>query len=340
MQGNWNHDKAHYRCRYPSEYAIANKIEHSPTVYFREDQIVGPLDHWLAQIFAPERIERSLATLAEAQPPHSPEVETTRRLLTEQNRRLAIYRQALEAGTDPQLVASWTKQVLDEKRAAESRLAALEQPVLRHSPMSRDEIRSLVESLGGLLSVLRRADPTDKHHVYRQLGLKLSYNDKTRMVVAEATPSVCVKNVSGGGHIRYPQRSGSSVVAAQHTTPALAPHEPQDRFDRGRSDSGCRHDHHTAERSRHPATSAQCPTDRNGSAERLGYCLDHPVPDEVRRCGVDIWPVSPCSGLADHTRRSGTDPRAPVLRCAAPPIPRRRPPARATGSGGGQHELV
>lgn len=199
MQGNWNHDKAHYRCRYPSEYAIANKIEHSPTVYFREDQIVGPLDHWLAQIFAPERIERSLATLAEAQPPHSPEVETTRRLLTEQNRRLAIYRQALEAGTDPQLVASWTKQVLDEKRAAESRLAALEQPVLRHSPMSRDEIRSLVESLGGLLSVLRRADPTDKHHVYRQLGLKLSYNDKTRMVVAEATPSVCVKNVSGGG---------------------------------------------------------------------------------------------------------------------------------------------
>lgn len=99
MQGNWNHDKPHYRCRYPSEYAIANKIDHSPTVYLREDQIIGPLDHWLAQIFAPDRIEHSLTTLAEAQPPHSPDVEVTRRLLTEQNRRLATYRQALEAGT-------------------------------------------------------------------------------------------------------------------------------------------------------------------------------------------------------------------------------------------------
>ncbi|MFD6390887.1 recombinase family protein [Nocardia sp. NPDC060259] len=98
MQGNWNHDRLHYRCRYPSEYAIANKIDHSPTAYLREGQIVGPLDHWLAQTFAPERIEHSLATLAEAQPPNNPEVEATRRVLTEQNRKLGTHRQALEAG--------------------------------------------------------------------------------------------------------------------------------------------------------------------------------------------------------------------------------------------------
>ncbi|MEV6059878.1 recombinase family protein [Nocardia asteroides] len=148
MQGNWNHDKPHYRCRYPSEYAIANKIDHSPTVYLREDQIIDPLDRWLTQAFAPGRIEHSLTILAEAQPAPGPEVEVTRRLLTEQNRRLATYRQALEAGTDPQLVASWTKQVLSEKQAIESRLAALEKQVVGHSPMSREEIRSLVDSLG------------------------------------------------------------------------------------------------------------------------------------------------------------------------------------------------
>lgn len=102
--------------RYPSEYAIANKIDHSPTVYLREDHIVGPLDRWLAQAFAPERIEQSLATLADAQPSHNPEIEVARRMLTEQNRRLATYRQALEAGTDPQLVAAWTSQVLSEKQ--------------------------------------------------------------------------------------------------------------------------------------------------------------------------------------------------------------------------------
>ncbi len=33
MQGHWNHDLAHYRCRYPAEYALANKVDHPKTVY-------------------------------------------------------------------------------------------------------------------------------------------------------------------------------------------------------------------------------------------------------------------------------------------------------------------
>ncbi|MGW0007381.1 transposase [Nocardia grenadensis] len=37
MQGTWNHDRAHYRCRYPSEYALANDLDHPPSVYLRED---------------------------------------------------------------------------------------------------------------------------------------------------------------------------------------------------------------------------------------------------------------------------------------------------------------
>ncbi|MEU4651737.1 hypothetical protein [Nocardia fluminea] len=69
--------------------------------------------------------------------------------------------------------------------------------------MSRDEIRTLVSSMGGLLNALRRSDPADRHQVYRQLGVKLTYNDNTRMVTAEAIPSVCVKNVSGGGIDQY-----------------------------------------------------------------------------------------------------------------------------------------
>jgi hypothetical protein len=44
MQGTWNHGAAHYRCRYPSEYAIANKIDHPPSVYLREDAIIDDVD--------------------------------------------------------------------------------------------------------------------------------------------------------------------------------------------------------------------------------------------------------------------------------------------------------
>ncbi|MDX6345786.1 MAG: hypothetical protein QOF84_576 [Streptomyces sp.] len=67
--------------------------------------------------------------------------------------------------------------------------------------MSRDEIRIVVEALGGLLALPREADPADKAEVYRQLGLRLTNDHETRMVLAECRPAplMCVKNVSEGG---------------------------------------------------------------------------------------------------------------------------------------------
>ncbi|MFI6166419.1 hypothetical protein ACIBCN_06480 [Nocardia sp. NPDC051052] len=66
--------------------------------------------------------------------------------------------------------------------------------------LSRNEIRQLVKSFGGLIKILGAADPTDKLEVYRQLGLKMTYNHETRVVVAEVQPPppVCVLVVSGG----------------------------------------------------------------------------------------------------------------------------------------------
>ncbi|MEU4651738.1 hypothetical protein [Nocardia fluminea] len=43
------------------------------------------MDEWLAQVFAPERIEHSLQLLESVRTRHNPEVEVARRLLTEQN---------------------------------------------------------------------------------------------------------------------------------------------------------------------------------------------------------------------------------------------------------------
>ncbi|MBD0323989.1 MAG: recombinase family protein, partial [Aldersonia sp.] len=40
MQGSWNEGHAHYRCRYPAEYGLANRIQHPRTVYVREDAIL------------------------------------------------------------------------------------------------------------------------------------------------------------------------------------------------------------------------------------------------------------------------------------------------------------
>jgi site-specific DNA recombinase len=218
MQGNWNHGLAHYRCRYPSEYVIANQIDHPRTVYLREDQLTGPIDSWLADVFDPDHIEHSLTMLEGAQIDNTPTIDFTRRSLAEYDRKLTRYRAALEAGTDPGLVAGWTQQVQRERQAAAAQLAALEAEKLVHHRMSREEIHQLVTSLGGLLEILKAADPTDKLEVYRQLGLKLTYNHETRVVMAETAPQppVCVVSVSGGGldhyaHVLHQRKCGREL---------------------------------------------------------------------------------------------------------------------------------
>ena len=57
MQGSWNHDQAHYRCKLPSEYALANKVEHPPTIYIKESAVVPALDEWIASVFDPSNLD-------------------------------------------------------------------------------------------------------------------------------------------------------------------------------------------------------------------------------------------------------------------------------------------
>lgn len=126
MQGTWNHDRAHYRCRYPSEYALANDLDHPPSVYLREDHLTGPLDTWLAEVFHPDHIEHSLAMLEQVQPDTTPTLVTARNSLGELDQKLSKYRAALEAGTDPAVVATWIKEVQNQREIVTAQVAALE----------------------------------------------------------------------------------------------------------------------------------------------------------------------------------------------------------------------
>ncbi len=60
--------------------------------------------------------------------------------------------------------------------------------------ISRDDIQAMVDTLGGLLNVLRHADPADKAEVYREFGVRLTYNHTEPTVLAETRPasSVCI----------------------------------------------------------------------------------------------------------------------------------------------------
>ncbi|RBM08076.1 recombinase family protein [Streptomyces sp. PT12] len=201
MQGNWVRDEAYYRCRFPAEYAIANTIDHPRSAYLREADLIDPLDTWLAGAFTPRRIEHSLTAIEEAQPQSHPQAEALRRALAECDHKLARHRAALEAGADPSLVASWSREVQAERLTAETRLKQLKGPTGPAQRMSRQEIRDLVDALGGLLNILRQADPADKAEVYRHLGLRLTYDHEKQEVLAESRPAprVGVLFVSEGG---------------------------------------------------------------------------------------------------------------------------------------------
>jgi hypothetical protein len=83
--GQLNHGQAHYRCRFPNEYAVGNKIDHPLTVYVRENAVLDPLDTWLTQAFAPHRVAQSLTALEDAQPDDGPIMEAARRAIAECN---------------------------------------------------------------------------------------------------------------------------------------------------------------------------------------------------------------------------------------------------------------
>jgi site-specific DNA recombinase len=54
--------------------------------------------------------------------------------------------------------------------------------------LTADEVCALIDSLGGLLTVLRQAGPNDKCDVYRQLGVTISYQQVSRTATVEVVP--------------------------------------------------------------------------------------------------------------------------------------------------------
>lgn len=181
MSSHWVNNAACYRCRFPEEYALANKVCHPLNVYVREDRVVPRLDRWLAGVFEPAHIERTLDQLASAQQPRSRDAELAaglRRELAETDRKLARYRVAIEAGADPVIVAGWMRDVQAARAEAEIRLKRLgSAPVQK---LDRDQVAAMIRDLGDMVSVLGDVEPARKAKIYATLGLRLTYQPRAR----------------------------------------------------------------------------------------------------------------------------------------------------------------
>jgi hypothetical protein len=183
MQSHWIDGRDYYRCRFPQEYALANKIKHPSNVYLREDVVVPKLDRLLAKLFAPSHIEKTLDALVAAQAVTLPEdaaMEAARRQIAEADRRLARHRLALEAEADPDVVTAWIREEQAKRTEAQ---AVLRRTSVKTQRISRDELTEVIRLVGGKVDMLANADPVRKAKIYTGLGLRLTYHPEAARVL-------------------------------------------------------------------------------------------------------------------------------------------------------------
>ncbi|MFG2845148.1 recombinase family protein [Kitasatospora sp. NPDC048296] len=188
MQGQHSREDAYYRCRFPTEYGLANHVQHPRNVYLRGSWIIAPLDRWIGTVFAPHRLSATIEAMANAAPGDSCRdlalAERAREEITDCAAKLATHRAALEAGADPKIVAGWMAETQARQAAADRARTA---PFTDAQP-TIDEIAALVRQCSQLAGLVADAEPAEKSAVYRSLGIHLTYDPAKAEIRVEARP--------------------------------------------------------------------------------------------------------------------------------------------------------
>ena len=154
-------------------------------------------------MFNPENLDETLdlldAASASGDEVEVAKVDAARKRLTDCDKRLSRYWAALDSGADPSVVTAWIAEVQAERLGAEVELDRA--TGRRNGRLSREQLAGMANGLGSLLDVLANAAPEDKAEVYRQLGLRLTYDPARRVVIAESDPWT---NVGAGEPTRPP----------------------------------------------------------------------------------------------------------------------------------------
>ena len=143
------------------------------------------------KLFAPHRIGDTIRAMADnaaalTEPATAPEPDAdAAATIAECDAKLATYRAALEAGTDPATVGAWIAEVNAKRAAALASSAASRVRTNPQRRLSEEAINLMIQALGDIREVIQNAAPEDKARVYDKLGLRLTYAPGTKTVRAE-----------------------------------------------------------------------------------------------------------------------------------------------------------
>ncbi|MBO0868700.1 MAG: zinc ribbon domain-containing protein [Micromonosporaceae bacterium] len=186
MQGQYSHDAAYYRCRYPNEYAAVNHTEHPRNVHLAEHDVLPLLDNWLLRAFEPHRLTDTVARLHAAQDVQptiapAPAKDDHQAIIDGCDDKLAQYRAIADAGGDPATLATWVAEVTAQRTAALAQQTIRRAEARKATRLTQADIERLIGIFNDVRRTIRDADPADKSQIYRRIRLTLTYHpDKRR----------------------------------------------------------------------------------------------------------------------------------------------------------------
>jgi site-specific DNA recombinase len=196
MQGQWNHDRAYYRCRFRDDYAVGDGT-HPKSVYVKEDAVIPGLDACLATLFDDDRIDDTCAALAGTPEVDHEAVAREARLragIAECDRKLAKYRALLDHEDAVEVAAKWIAETQRERKALERQLGQR----IPGGKLTTEQVKALASALRDIVEVLAEADLDDKARLYSELGISLTLAPAAGIVHVRAHPRGVQVRVGGG----------------------------------------------------------------------------------------------------------------------------------------------
>ena len=157
------------------------------------------VDEWLADLTSPDRLDSTVMAIlaADAQETtDSPELRRARLQASEARKKLSQYLDALEAGMDPALVTERTRVAQGELASSNAVINACDSSGA--GELSEQQLRELLEGVGGLTALLANSNSAERQQVYRAAGVHLRYQRSEEGERITASLRVGLFGVGGG----------------------------------------------------------------------------------------------------------------------------------------------
>jgi hypothetical protein len=189
--------ETYYRClaRTLTPGASAH-AERPRTVNLREYDVLEPLNSWIGRLFDRHNVDRTVVALvaSQADGAKSGEHDAAKKRLTEAEKRLKRFQDAIAAGVEPSGLVDAINEAQAQRTAAQAELEGAPAPAV----VADAEVYAMIDSLGDVGAVLKDANPERLEQLYQALRLELRYQPHERVVDVQLAPRVVSACVRGG----------------------------------------------------------------------------------------------------------------------------------------------